>query len=103
MTRRIPPSPLTAACLLAGSALILLATDHTARACGGFFCQSVPVTQTGEQIIFRKDGDRITAIVRIQYTGPSEVFSWVVPVPGIPEFEVSSDLLFPTLELATRP
>ncbi|MCP4249216.1 MAG: DUF2330 domain-containing protein [bacterium] len=74
-----------------------------ARACGGFFCQSVPIDQAGEQIIFRQDGEMVTAVVLIQYEGPSEEFSWVLPVPGVPEVTLASDLVFAPLELATRP
>ena len=72
-------------------------------ACGGFFCQLVPINQAGEQIIFRQDGDMVTAVVLIQYAGEASDFSWVVPVPGIPELSTGSDLVFSPLELATRP
>lgn len=77
-------------------------TSHV-EACGGFFCQSVPINQAAEQIIFRQDGDDITAVVLIQYAGEAEDFSWVVPVPGIPELSTGSDVLFQSLEIATRP
>ncbi|MCH7814570.1 MAG: DUF2330 domain-containing protein [Planctomycetes bacterium] len=72
-------------------------------ACGGFFCQAVPIDQAGEQIIFRQDGEMVTAVVLIQYDGASEDFSWVLPVPGVPEVTLASDLVFAPLELATRP
>ena len=55
-----------------------------ARACGGFFCQAVPINQAAEQIIFRQNGDQVTAVVLIQYVGDAEDFSWVLPVPGVP-------------------
>lgn len=74
-----------------------------ARACGGFFCQAVPINQAAEQIIFRQDGDEVTAVVLIQYVGEAADFSWVVPVPGVPELSTGSDVLFQSLELATRP
>ncbi|MCH8147790.1 MAG: DUF2330 domain-containing protein [Planctomycetes bacterium] len=74
-----------------------------AEACGGFFCQAVPIDQAGEQIIFRQDGDMVTAVVLIQYVGDASDFSWIVPVPGIPEFSTGSDLIFAPLEFATRP
>lgn len=74
-----------------------------ALACGGFFCQQVPIDQAGEQIIFRRDGNTVTAVVLIQYAGDAEDFSWVLPVPGIPELATGSDLIFAPLELATRP
>lgn len=72
-------------------------------ACGGFFCQQVSIDQAGERIIFRQDGNIITVIVQIQYTGDAEDFSWVLPVPGLPKFEPASDLIFGPLEQATRP
>lgn len=37
---------------------VSLAAAGTAIACGGFFCQLVPIDQAGEQIIFRRDGNR---------------------------------------------
>ena len=73
------------------------------QACGGFFCQFVPIDQAGEQIIFRKDGNMITAIVQIQYAGDANDFSWVVPVPGVPQLSTGSDLIFLPLERVTRP
>lgn len=84
-------------------ALLFAAPVEPVRACGGFFCQLVPINQAGEQIIFRQDGDSVTAVVLIQYAGDAEDFSWVVPVPGIPDLSTGSDLLFAPLELATRP
>lgn len=82
---------------------VLVAAAEQAAACGGFFCQFVPIDQAGEQIIFRQDGDIVTAVVLIQYVGDSKDFSWVVPVPGIPELSTGSDMIFANLELATRP
>jgi hypothetical protein len=39
--------------VLAGAlAAIPFATPRPAQACGGFFCNQVPVDQTGEQILF---------------------------------------------------
>ncbi len=88
--------------VMIGVTLSLLG-PHRADACGGFFCQQVPIDQAGEQIIFRQDGDQVTAVVLIQYVGTAEDFSWVVPVAGVPELSVGSDLAFAPLELATRP
>jgi len=76
-----------------------------ARACGGFFCSAnAPVNQAAERIIFSKNEDgTVTAVVQIQYSGPSEEFAWVLPVPGIPDVEVSSDLAFRRLQQASNP
>ncbi len=74
-----------------------------ASACGGLFCQNIPVDQAGEQILFHQEGDSITAMVRILYEGNSEDFSWVVPVPTIPELSTGADSLFDELEQLTSP
>ena len=81
----------------------VLLSPNEVRPCGGFCCQLVPIDPAGEQIIFRQDGNQVTAVVLIQYEGDAEDFSWVVPVPGIPELSIGSDLIFNPLELATRP
>jgi hypothetical protein len=72
-----------------------------AEACGGFFCQNVPVDQTGEHILFAVDGDSVEAQVLIQYQGAAEDFSWVVPVPSEPEVDVSSPTVFARLTQLT--
>ena len=96
----------TVAVVLAALASIFVRLPNVvdeARACGGFFCRAVPITQAAEQIIFRQNGDQVTAVVLIQYVGDAEDFSWVVPVPGVPELSTGSDVLFQSLEPATRP
>jgi len=92
----------SAACLIVTIVTSLTMTD-SAVACGGFFCQQVPINQAGEQIIFRRDGNQVTAVVLILYAGEAEDFSWVLPVPGIPELSTGSDLVFAPLEVASRP
>lgn len=82
---------------------VISTVPKPAFACGGFFCQTVPVDQAGEQIVFRQQGNTITAMVRILYTGEAEEFSWVVPVPNTPELSVGSDSLFDQLDFQTRP
>src|SRR5690606_24238230 len=56
-----------------------------------------------ERIIFAKDETTITQIVEIQYEGPAERFAWVLPVPGVPEFDVSSSVVLDRLQQATNP
>ncbi len=78
-----------------------------AFACGGFFCGgSGPqqVNQAAERIIFAEHGDgSVTAIVQIMYSGPSDRFAWILPVPGIPEVGLSSNVAFSALQNATNP
>ena len=83
--------------------LMFLSPARRVEACGGFFCQTIPINQAAEQIIFRTDGTMVTAVVLIQYAGDAQDFSWVLPVPGVPEFELGSALVFNSLEPATRP
>ncbi len=77
-----------------------------AWACGGFFCdRSQPVDQAGEKILFLVDeaGGSVEAHIQIQYQGAAEDFSWVVPVPVAPRFDVGSDEVFARLAYATQP
>lgn len=75
---------------------------QSAEACGGTFCDNVTgmaVDQTGENILFAINENRIDAHIQIQYDPMSgaESFAWVVPVSSIPDFSVGSDQLFSNL------
>ena len=85
------------------SGFIALLASTAVQACGGFFCTTVPINQAGEQIVFHQEGNDITAMVRILYSGEAEDFSWVVPVPTIPEISLGSDVTFNELEFVSRP
>jgi hypothetical protein len=85
---------------------ILLAalTPESADACGGLFCSSAnPVNQAAERIIFAQDGRHTTAVIEIQYEGPSERFAWVLPVPGVPEIAVSSKQALDRVQQLSNP
>lgn len=86
-----------------GLALVASAVPMGAKACGGFFCQTIPINQAAEQIIFRQEPGRVTAMIRILYSGNAEDFSWVVPVPDTPEISIGSDITFNDLDFATQP
>jgi len=100
--RRIRLTFLTAS-LTSLAVMSFLTFAKPAHACGGFFCEQVPIDQAGEQIVFRQQGNEITAMVRILYSGDAESFSWVVPVPNEPEVSLGDDAAFIDLDLATRP
>lgn len=94
--------------LLSGAAGLaaLLSLAPPAAACGGFFCRSArPVNQAAERIVFAADDDgTVTAVIQILYDGPSESFSWLLPLPSVPdEIGVASDMAFQRLQLATNP
>lgn len=91
--------------LLALGALLSVFISERARACGGFFCsQQSPVVQNAERIVFVDNGDgTITAIVEITYSGPSNEFAWVLPVPGVPTVEVAETLVLDALTQSTAP
>ena len=86
---------------LALSALFMVA--QPALACGGLFCQNIPVDQAAERIIFTVDPDIVTAYVQINYTGSAPDFAWVVPVPSVPEVDVVEMTPFTELQVATDP
>ncbi len=96
---------ITHAALGATLAVSALAAPTPAAACGGFFCDSAqPVNQQAERIIFARASDgSITAVIQIQYQGPSEKFAWMLPVTGSPTIEVSSNAAFDRLQAASNP
>lgn len=78
------------------SLFFLAVTTPEAHACGGFFCNNLPMDQSAERIVFALDDVAKTVEMHIQvtYEGSAEEFAWVVPVPEIPELFVSTDTLF---------
>lgn len=73
-------------------------------ACGGLFCQNVPVDQQAERIIFTvNDDETVSAYVQINYTGEAPDFSWVVPVPSVPDVDVAEIASFDELSNLTAP
>jgi len=83
--------------------LAAVAMPQRAEACGGFFCSSIPVDQSGEQIIFGMHGDTITAQILINYQGPAESFSWLLPVASQPEISLGTVAAFTQLGYLTQP
>ncbi|MCX4242804.1 DUF2330 domain-containing protein [Paraliomyxa miuraensis] len=97
------------ATMAAGLAVMAPLAPRPARACGGTFCDSgpmsMPVEQTGETILFVIDEGFVEAHIQIQYDPQTnaEKFAWVVPVTALPEFSVGSQQLFANLLATTVP
>ncbi len=93
--------------LLLSVGLAGLLAPATALACGGFFCNAAnlqPVEQNAERILFEINGDgTITTVVEISYSGEPDDFSWVVPVPEVPELTVAPSSSMLLLDDATAP
>jgi MYXO-CTERM domain-containing protein len=85
--------------------LWIAAGTAPAWACGGFFCGNVPVDQKGEDILFAVDPvqNETTVHVQITYQGSADDFAWILPVPDVPELELSTDGLFRELGWRTQP
>jgi hypothetical protein len=100
-------SPLRTTALAALLILLSLGTRTRARAYGGFWSDLASgdrVEQTSDQVIFVDNPDStITAIVQIGYAGSAKNFAWLIPVPGTPQVEVSSSVVFKRLGVATAP
>ncbi len=89
-----------------GSMLVIagLLFAAPAWACGGFFCNlQSPVNQAAERVLYVQDGPQITVHIQISYQGPSQNFSWVLPVQSVPTLKTGSDSIFTVLDAATRP
>lgn len=97
------------ASLVALTGALVLTTPQEAKACGGTFCDagptSMPVDQTGENILFVMGDDYTEAHIQIQYDPNTEAaeFSWIVPLTELPEFGVGSELLFDAVLASSVP
>lgn len=95
--------------VLGGAAATSVALfSGSASACGGFFCsQAAGVNQTAERIVFAKNADEtITAVIEIRYQGPSDKFSWLLPISTVPtgdQIAVGSSVALQRLQQATNP
>jgi len=93
--------------LLAVSVAVLV--PSRAEACGGFFCNTAqPVNQAAESIVFADNEDgTITALIQIQYQGPSQKFSWLLPIASAPKSDadigIGSNIALQRLQIATNP
>jgi hypothetical protein len=90
---------------LAGAGLlaVLAGAPQRAQACGGFFCSTTPIDQSGEQIIFSLSQSHVTAHIQISFQGQAKDFAWVVPVQVKPELSVGSQSVFTALQQQTQP
>ncbi len=106
------PSPLFAKLtLLCGAAFLpLLTAADDAHACG-CFSPPIPqpaevnfaVNQQAEQIIFEVDEGVVTAHVLIRYAGDPESFGWLLPVPSVPDIQLSNSAIFGLVDQQTQP
>ena len=83
--------------------LTSLFTSSPTHACGGFFCQTTPINQAAERILFVVDEGTVTTHVQIDYSGEAADFAWILPVPSVPELHVSHNEIFNQLDFATQP
>jgi hypothetical protein len=85
--------------------LALLAWSDQARAFGGLWSsQSEPVRTTTQQILLVDRPDAtLTAVIRLELSGPAQDFAWLIPVPAKASVAVSSNEVFRRLEAATSP
>jgi MYXO-CTERM domain-containing protein len=97
--------------LLATACCLWIAGARIAQACG---CFSPPVPNPGavdfavnqhaEQIIFEVEPDgHLVAHVLIRYSGDPQKFAWIVPVPSVPELELSYAEAFGLIDQQTSP
>lgn len=94
------------AALIAAPLSIFTFTSSDALACGGFFCSTTPVMQTGEKIVFAIDeqANTVDVIIEIQYAGEAENFAWVLPLLSAPtHMGIGTTRMFQQIDVATAP
>jgi len=79
-------------------------TARDAAACGGCFVPPDANTQvTGHRMVISVSPTETTLWDQIEYSGAPESFAWVLPIKGVVDVGISSDLLFNTLAFLTDP
>lgn len=99
------PLAITASAAAMTVALAGLTADR-AQACGGLFCNTTPVVQVGEAIIFTVDtpNNTVQATINITYQGAAPDFAWVLPLQVEPEkIEIGSNQAFQIVQRLTSP
>jgi MYXO-CTERM domain-containing protein len=87
-------------------AITIAALPERAEACGGLFCNTTPVVQVGEAIIFTVDrtSNTVQATINITYSGSAPDFAWVLPLQVEPtKIEVGAAQSFQVVQRLTAP
>jgi hypothetical protein len=89
--------------LAAALSAALVAPD--AEACGGCFHAPPPQSQTeattqvtGHRMVLSLSNEQTTLYDQIEYAGSPTSFAWVLPIRGVADVGLSSDLLFNALD-----
>ena len=85
------------------SSFALFTTEALACGCFAQTTPATPVVQAGEAVVFAHDGTNVEMHVQISYQGPAEEFAWLLPMPSVPEVQLSTIELFQMLRTATAP
>ena len=87
--------------------LLLTQIIPQADACGGFFGPvDNNVFSDAQQVLFQRDGDRISVEYLVKYEGEADQFGWVIPIPGTLDTDdvaVGDPELLDDLESRTNP
>ena len=90
--------------LAATTALLLLAWERDAAACGGCFhppTQVVGSNITDERMLLSVSPTHTTLYDQIRYSGNPSSFAWVLPIHGTVEVGLSADVLFDSMDVLT--
>jgi MYXO-CTERM domain-containing protein len=77
--------------------------EGVARACGGCFAPpETPTVVTDHRMVLSVSRDQTTLYDQIRYQGDPRSFAWVLPIAGVANVGLSSNLLFNVLDLDTQ-
>jgi len=79
---------------------MVLLSPRRADACGGCFTESVSQV-TGHRMVLSLGNTQTTLYDQFEYTGRPSSFAWVLPIKGVVEVGLSSDLLFNGMDAGT--
>lgn len=91
------------AALSVGALTVSLLDARDAAACGGCFAPpDNPSVVTDHRMILSISKDQTTLYDQIRYQGDPKAFAWVLPIRGIVNVGLSSDVLFGSLDQMTQ-
>lgn len=89
---------------LPAAGLLAIHEERPAYACGGCFVPADENSQvTGHRMLVSISNEQTTLWDQFSYSGDPASFAWVLPIKGLADIGLSSDLVFATLGVMTQP
>lgn len=92
--------------LLLPLAMAALLVPQIGHPCGAFIPQNQEdevIDMTSQRTLIVMNGKQVSFYAQVSYSGNAQAFSWVYPLPGVPEVAEADGAIFEELDSMTRP